>query len=380
MKKKYKLKKSAIVILILSFIALIVLINLIISLFKKYSYSIEYNIGEYSISENYNKENSYYYYTISTSNLVYDFIYESNCLKEKKLIKEIKEYNDEDYTCIIIKSNYLDAYPMCNYKEEYIDYHLIPDNLKSKLSEYYKSSKEVEKTYDNYKLYNEEENLLIWSYKGFKYIHQGKLTFIKIFNKDIYEIPLATKINNYILIPDYEQEYNFNKVYLINLDTLEVDEWSLKYSISYDSYILGTNDKSLFIIDKKNEKEYELVPHKKKMRIVATSNQQGIIYEENQISKISMKKLISKEYSFTYKALYNYKLKNNSLYLNYIDSLNMIKISNKKVDYIVASSKENIYYLVEDTLYRYNPQYGEVKLISYSEWKFNYRNLIFINS
>lgn len=380
MKKKYKLKKSAIVILILSFVVLIVLINLIISIFKKYSYSIEYNIGEYSISENYNNENSYYYYTISTSNLVYDFLYESNYLKERKLIKEIKEYTDEDYTCIIIKSNQLDTYPMCSYKKEYIDYHLISDNLKSKLSEYYQSSKEIEKTYDNYNLYNEEENLLIWSYKGFKYIHQGKLTFIKIFNKDIYEIPLATKINNYILIPDYEQEYNFNKVYLINLDTLEVDEWSLKYSISYDSYILGTNDKSLFIIDKKNEKEYELVPHKKKMRIVATSNQQGTIYDENQVSKVSMKKLISKEYSFTYKMLYNYTLKNNYLYLNYIDSSNVIKISDKKVDYIVASSKENIYYLVEDTLYRYNPQYGEVKLISYSEWKYNYKNLIFINS
>lgn len=380
MKKKYKLKKSAILILVLFISLIIALIIFIISLFKTKSYSLEYNIDKYEISENYNNKDKYYYYEITNDSLTYEFIYKSEYIKEKELIKEVKEYQDEEYTCLTIRSSNIKTYPLCSYNEQLVDYHLIPDSLKEKLSDYYTNTKEIKRTQDNYTIYNDNLNLLIWSYKGFNYINKDKTEFIKIFNKDIYEIPLATKINNYIFIPDYEQNHNFNKVYLINLDNLKVEKWELKYDISFDSYILGTNDKSIYLVDKKNKKQYEFVPHKQKMRLLASQNNNGIIYEEGQENKISMNKLVSEEKSFIYKTNYNYSLKNKTLYLNYPNSTNKIKISNQKVDTIIHSSEDNVYYLIDSILYRYNLKYGEVKLISYSEWKFNYNNLIFINS
>lgn len=380
MKRKYKLKKSAIIILVLLILIIVSLIFLLISVFKTKSYSLEYNIDNYEISENYNNEGNYYYYEISNNNLKYNFIYKSSYNKEKKLIKEIKEYQDEDYLCLIVRSNYIESYPLCSYKDSYIDYHLISETLQEKLSDYYTEPKIVEEKYENYNIFNQNEQLLLWSYKGFNYFNKDKTEFIKIFNKDIYEIPLATKINNYILIPDYEQEYYFNKVYLLNLETLKVEEWNLKYEISFDSYVLGTNDKSIYLIDKKNKREYELVPHKKKMRIVAKSNNQATIYEEGQISKVSLTKLINKEQTFTYKENYKYQLINNQLYLSYLDSSNKIKVSNQKIDTIISTYEENVYYLIDDTLYKYNLKYGEVKLIQYSDWEFNYKNLIFINN
>ena len=380
MKRKYKLKKSAIIVLVLLILIIVSLIFLLISVFKTKSYSLEYNIDNYEISENYNNEGNYYYYEISNNNLKYNFIYKSSYNKEKKLIKEIKEYQDEDYLCLIVRSNYIESYPLCSYKDSYIDYHLISETLQEKLSDYYTEPKIVEEKYENYNIFNQNEQLLLWSYKGFNYFNKDKTEFIKIFNKDIYEIPLATKINNYILIPDYEQEYYFNKVYLLNLETLKVEEWNLKYEISFDSYVLGTNDKSIYLIDKKNKREYELVPHKKKMRIVAKSNNQATIYEEGQISKVSLTKLINKEQTFTYKENYKYQLINNQLYLSYLDSSNKIKVSNQKIDTIISTYEENVYYLIDDTLYKYNLKYGEVKLIQYSDWEFNYKNLIFINN
>ena len=128
---------------------------------------------------------------------------------------------------------------------------------------------------------------------------------IKLFDKDIYDIPLATKINEYILIPDYEQEYSFNRIYIINTENNKVDKWKLKYEISFDSYLLGINDKSVFILDKKNKREYELVPHKKKMRIVATKNRQAVMYNNGEIVKESMKSLLNNPHQFTYKNNYH---------------------------------------------------------------------------
>lgn len=380
MKKKYKIKKSAIIVLVLLILIIVSLIFMLISLFKTKSYSLEYNIDNYAISENYNNEGNYYYYEISNNDLKYNFLYKSSYYKEKKLIKEIKEYKDEDYLCLIVRSNYIKSYPLCSYNDSYIDYHLVSEKLQEKISDYYTKSKTIEKKYENYNIFNQDEQLLVWSYKGFNYLNKDNVEFIKIFNKDIYEIPLATKINNYILIPDYEQEYSFNKVYLLNLETIKVEEWNLKYEISFDSYILGTNDKSIYLIDKKNKKEYELVPHKKKMRIVAKSNNQATIYEKGQLSKVSLTKLINKEQTFTYKENYKYQLINNQLYLSYLDSSDLIKVSNQKIDTIISTNEDNVYYLIDDTLYKYNLKYGEVKIIQYSEWKFNYKNLIFINN
>ena len=136
MKKKYRLKKSAIIILISSLTILIALTCFIISLLKTKSYSVEYNLDEYEISENYNSEKKYYYYEITNDKTKYNFIYQSEYLKEKKLIKEIKEYNDEKYTCITIRSDYITSYPMCTYQKKLIDYHLVSEKMQEKIADY----------------------------------------------------------------------------------------------------------------------------------------------------------------------------------------------------------------------------------------------------
>lgn len=378
MKKKYRLKKSAITVLVI-FIFLIALI-ILLSLFNTKSYSVEYSIFDYDISENYDKDKKLYYFEVTKDDITYPFIYESEYQKERKIIKDIKEYKEEDYTCLRIDGSLVKSYPLCSYKEQIIDYHLVPDTIKEKISEYIKTPSSIEKQEGHYEIYNTEDELLIWSYKGFNYIKNGKSKMINIFKDDIYEIPLATKINNYLFVPDYEQKYSFDKAYIIDLETLKVEKWKLKYEISFDSYILGTNDRSIYLIDKKNKLEYELVPEKQKMRIIAKQSSQGTLYKNGSIYKESMSKLVTKEYSFTYLRPYNYTLINKKIYLNYLDSTTKIKISNQDITDIVYISNDNVYYLIEDTLYRYNLKYGETKIIKYSEWNINYKNLIFINN
>lgn len=379
MNKKYRLKKSAIIVILLFVILLIASIFFIKNIFKTKSYSIDYNIENYDISENYNDQTKQFYYEITHNNIHYDFVYNSEYQKEKKLIKEIKKYEENSYICLVIVSTNIKTNPLCSYKKDLVDYRLIPKKLKEKLSDYYTEVEEISQKLDNYTLYNKNAKLLIWSYKGFNYIENGKKEFLKLFDKDIYEIPHASKVNEYIFIPNYEQEHNFNEAFVINTKNKKIEKWTLKYDISFDSYILGINKESIFLVDKKNKIEYELVPHKKKMRIIAKNNNQGIIYENGEMKKVSINKLVSIEQKFINYNEYHYQLKNNTIYLSYLEHENHTKISDLKVDSIVYINRDNIYYLAKDTLYKYNLKNGETRVINYSEWVFNNNNLIFIN-
>ena len=54
------------------------------------------------------------------------------------------------------------------------------------------------------------------------------------------------------------------------------------------------------------------------------------------------------------------------------------KILNESPKVIVGQKDDTVYYLKEDKLYMNSPFYGEVLLMSYFEWNFNYQNVIFI--
>ncbi len=378
MKKKYKLKKGAIIFFIIIGIVLLSIIILLYNALKTKSYTLNYDLKEFSISENYDKKKGLYYYEIEYNKVKYNFINSRKYVKERKLIEDIKKFESDGYTCLLVYSDYVHFNPLCSKDKTVIDYHLVPEDILTELKRT-QYSKEMNTSYKNYEIKNINQPVLIWNYKGFDLISKDKMASIKLFNKDIYNIKLAVVVKDYLFIPDYNQNYNFNKAYVIDLKKLTKKEWDLDNEISFDSYILGIHEDSIFLVDKKNKKEYELVPYNRKMRIVGTNSKKGIIYNNDKETKISLTKLTSEEQSFTYDNNYKFIIKDNTLYLQNIDSSIKTKISNNTVDKIVYINNDNVYYLVKDTLYFYNLTYGEVALITYPEWEFNNDNVIFIH-
>lgn len=373
MKKKYKLKKSRILLFVL--VLFIIILFLIFNRSK--SYTLAYDIADFKINESYDKKNEVYYFEVEKDELKFNFVIEQKYLKDRELIKNVNEKKYKNFTCYLINSNYFETNPLCKEDNTIIDYHLIPSKFKAEVSpQIY--TKTINKEINNYQIKALKNNILIWNYKGFNYLSENKVENITLFKKDIYNISLATLINDYIFIPDYDQDYNFDEAYVINLKNFSKEKWKLDYEISYESYIVGTNDKSIFLIDKKNKLEYELVPHRKKMRIVGTASKKGIIYQNGKQVKKSLLTISNNEKSFIYKNNYHFTLKDNTLYLSYLDSKIMTKISNRNIKKIVNIDNDNIYYISESTLYFYNLKYGETKSITYSEWEFNYNNMIFI--
>lgn len=336
------------------------------------NYDLEYKINDVLVKESYNKDQEYYLIEYSFNDSYFKQVVYDDYTKARKLVQKIDVIEHGDIICLVGKSKEIEIYPVCKDNEENISYRLV-DKLKEKFSKsYFNTPETINETYKNISLnYLNDKTFLIWNYNGIEIINKDIKKTVDFFEKDIYEIKLASKVNNYFVIPNYEADYYFDSIYLYNVDKDRQITWNLNTSISFDSYVMGTFEKSLYIFDKKQKKEYELVPHKEKLRKVSPT-----ILSESNFEDISLQKLINKEMMFTYDTPVEYKLQNGKLYKTIQDYNELI--SNHEVKEIVYQDKDEVYYLVDDSLYLYNDIYGEIKIMTNFEWTFNYENLIFI--
>lgn len=359
-----------ITIITLAFISFLVWYNM------PKEYEITYQQNDFQITEKYLKEEQVYQFIVQKEDYTYEWVENQKYIKRRKIIETIEEIQNEDEICIAMKSKEIDISPVCKKDNQYIDYHMVNSKIKEQLSSMKTLEESQTETYQNIEITNlDRYDYLLWNYKGFYHISEKGKEEIPLFSKDIYNIHIAGIVGNYMIVADYEQEHNFDRLYVINLKNNSVEEWKLKNEISFDSYIAGSKDKSIYLVDKKNKIEYELVPHKKKMRKVGTSDKKGRIYQ-NGWEKISLTKLANEEYHFEDKKLYHYEIMDEKLYRK--DIARDVLISSFPVKHIVTELNDSVFYFTNNTLYRYDPIYGERKVMENFEWNFNYQDMVFI--
>ena len=130
-------------------------------------------------------------------------------------------------------------------------------------------------------------------------------------------------------------------------------------------------------MDKKTKIEWEVDPKKQRMRKVGTETKEGKIYQNGDWEKVNVTKIINDNSKFITEEIYHYEIED-GLYVSYLNQPNKKKISNNKVKEIVAIVEDTVYYIVGHSLYSYSEATGENEILSYFEWNFNYKNMIFI--
>lgn len=347
-------------------ILLVLFITFLIIIFKPYSYTKIYNIDEFKITEEYNKRLKYYKYVIEKDNKLYSYIIDSKYYNKRNLINDITYINIENEECILPKSNKLLFYPLCSKDNEIYTYNL--SNIKDLYS--YKEIKELNDEYNKIRInYLNNKKYLIYNYKGFYLLDNKKE--IKLFNKDIYNLELIYEFNNNLIVPDYNNNYYFNKLFIINMINGKISELKLDTNISFNSVFLGDYKNDIYLLDKKEEKEYKI--NIKKKKVLETD---FTILNNNKLIKTNFRNIVNNSLVFNKDTIYNYEIIDNYLY-QIIDNIN-IKLSNKKVNKIIKNDNDTVYYLVEDNLYMYNNINGEILLLTNFEWNFNNTNMIFI--
>lgn len=353
---------------------LLVIFFLFLFLFRSQDYMKEYMVSNVSVQESFDKKLKWYSFHFQLEGKEFFASFPSSYQHKKKLVHHVEVYRKEDTICIVPEGTFSFS-PLCIQKEEPISFYLLND--KEILPEnYFKEIKREERTFGNIKIYHlNQHKYFLWNYKGFYVIDENGEKEISLFSNDVYNVPLLLPVDKYLVLADYESSYVFRKFYIVNSKNNKVQELSLEQELSFDSYFLGTYQKKAYLVDKKNKLEYEINP-KRLLIDKITNNSQGKILVNGVWESSSMIRLANEEKEFTTGAPITYSLEDGTLYQIIHDY--KIKISHQRVKDIVFHDASLVYYLVDDQLYYYTPNEGEVLVLSNFEWNFNYKNMIFV--
>lgn len=339
------------------------------------NYDIQYSIKDYSIEEAFLKEEKYYSFSVELDGVKYVMNVANKYLHKKKLIVDIDVLETSEAKCVLLKSDKFSTYPVCLKNEQFVDYDLLNERDEA----FYKrdDSKKSGLNYEGIEFYNTlDKNYLIWDHKGYYYISRNDQRRIEFLNKDTYQNTLAYGVSKYVITPNYDEDYVVNKFFVIDISTGKLSEWNLEEEISNNYYYLGDVDGKIYMVDRKNRKEYSLDPAKKKIEQV-DRDEMGRIYSDGW-ENVSMTKLVSADYAFNREKAYSFNLDDRILKVKLAGSKDSILVTDKEVDKIVASRNEEVFYLVGDVLYNYSLLKGEAEVLKYSELNFNNTNSIFV--
>ncbi len=359
-----KIKKFLFFTILLTIIILFSYLKL-----KSYTYKTSYALNSFKIEEKFNKNINEYTFLINYKDTIYPYNFKNKYIRKKELINDIRIYTKDAEICILPISNYLDFYPICQK-----DTNLTLYNLSSiEINDYkYEEITKKELQHDKLKInYLNNHNYLLYNYKGFYFIKNNEIKDIELFNKDEYTLNLTYELDKYIIIPDYNKEYYFDKLFIINKENGNLKEIKFDYDISFNSIFLGDYKDNIYLLDKKEKQEYKI--NIKKLTITKSDY---LILKNNKLEKTTYKNIVNNNLIFDNKKTTNYELIDSKLY-QVIENYKIL-ITNYEVDKIIKEEDNTIYYLVKDNLYMYNNTYGEVLLINNFEWNFNNTNMIYI--
>lgn len=354
----------------------ILFLSLIVVMFIKYfnaEYKIKYNLDDHSIIAKY--ENGRYYVEIDGK---YNFdIYKSRGLKKLK-IKQIKVIDDNELYCIIPIIDGINTYPLCYLNKEYIDYNLVDNEEINEYKNTYTDHLKGNFSFNNN--LNKKEYILLWNYKGFYRMNGEDINTINLFKEGKYDNNLMCQINNELLFPDYKEEYNFKVFYLLDIGNGNKKTIESKYEFSYDGYIVGNINNKIYFYDNKNSKLYEINIKKSEIKLIG-SEELGYIKYINK-KQVVAKKSEYKNQEINYineKSNYKYSVENYNLYKVINDNENIkIKIFNGEKIKVIKENNNDLYFISNDIMYKYNPSIGYIKIFNYFELNFNTNNIIYI--
>ena len=344
---------------------LLLFIYYLFVLYNPKDYKVNYKIEEYLITEKYVKDTELYEFYINYNNQVYPLTLQLKYNKNRKNIKNIKIKND-DSNCIYVTIRDND-YPVCYQNNILIHHSLIKQENSAEAIDEFKTTT----CYDY-----DELNYYVWNYKGFDFISKDGNKSIELLKNDNYENSLAYLFKNYLIFPNYDEKYFFEKLYIINMQNNKVSDFNLNEEISYFSNFMGYYKNDLYLLDKKNQKQYKINFKNQKIKTVGSLNKNGVIINLNKLEKYPIKTIINKNLTFNYSIKYNYKLIDKNLYLQ-IGDYKML-VSKKDIKEIIQIIDDKILYLSDDILYSFSTLDGEKKILQNKEWDFNYLNKIFV--
>lgn len=422
--KNYTIKLGEVMkkIMILISILIVIYIALIIGYRfygpgHNYQYVLNTGQNEFQIDETFinDKTNSNYYFQIGIKDTKFYYRSFETFRNQSKVIQDIYYYESDKYQCILpvflndkvisdILCHTANGYSYFYYSLKGMDKDL--DAFAASLSEYgyhvdnwFDTTNSFDK--DGIKVYTgnilSNHHIAMTDYKGILLTsHKEKSIYhISLFENDVYQKKLSTIIGNKYVVANYNEKFRFHDFYIIDITTGTKTTFASQQELSFDSYVQGVYENSMYIFDRSSKKQYEVNIKDKEVREVGNETNGVKIYngtEWQQISTVTAAKeniyfTVSPEestdsrfvkvqkygneeygYYFYYKQVDNKFL----VYRSDINNLEQLTylFTTTNMDNIVFYN-DFIYYTDEEYIKKYSDKYGIQNIIQYSELKFN---------
>lgn len=395
-----RIKKEIKVIIIL-FLLVIPLIFLRKVFIRKYD--ILYEKNKYIINEIYEYKNKEHLYEINIKNNKQEITYllNSDFNKNKKIIKNLKVYKDDNITCLL---------PIYNQKIEYKLYCLKDD---IQVSNYYlkdnESYKKILKKVKKYKINNFIENnkttsykklkvydnnisnediFTIWDYKGISIIEKDKTNYIKFLDYDLYDNIKTIIYDKYFVLFENNHVDGIKNIHYYDLEKDKLKIYNPEIIISKDFYINGVVDNLIYVTDNKTKKEYTIDLKKEEIIQINKANEY-LTYYDNEFKSLTKSDYFMEKQIFNNKKVIDKKISNeehikeNNIYYFYEDNnfYRQRTNRNKELLFSIDEIKEwkiisnKIIIISEDILYLYDDNRGLVPIVQSNELNYNYENI-----
>lgn len=379
--------------IILLFIV-ILLLELVLNIFKKehdIKYELNYDNNIYKIQEIYKDDR--YYFKINIDNNYFVFDVDNVYHKQKKIIDKIYYYDTEDIKCIYTPLE--DSNIICLENNILKSYYETSSHIKSFVSElkqlgYSNTSWDIKdskiKVIDQVEVYQDnikdDTYIYLYKYNGFFKITNDNLSKINTFNNDTYLNTLGVQVDKYYVIPNYDDKYDFNSIYVYNMKNDKKKIIKLKEEISTDSYINGVVNNKIYLTDVDNLIQYEIDPKKRKVVEVGNTSDGGLIYQNNEFKVINMYEFknkeityeqdytdIVKEYDYINKVGSNYYYLKDNIFYKYNSIFDTAQILFTSDANNIIMNGEDIYFIKDNKIYLYDGYLREI--LKYDELSFN---------
>jgi hypothetical protein len=367
-----------------------------------------------------NEESNYYYEITKDSKLLFSFKLIGNYIGKKEILKDLILYNDGNLMCAypLFKDKVENIDVLCNTGDKYYLYgslkgkYISLDNFVAslKLKGYSHPSWDninlETRSVDNFSIYfnniTDDMNISLWQYKGFYKITSEGEKLLTLVNSDQYEPILTTMVNQYYVIPDYKLPHQFERFFITNFLSGDMDTFELGMSISYNSFIQGVVNNKIYLIDRDKKTQYSIDIYRHEVKLVGDVDNSTKYYSNGKWSQKSIYDAIDNNLTFEMINTIPDNLKVMNLYLTgevggetdgyyYLymkedNNVNVYRVDKQNTNIMtllfsvpsvnnIKYVNKDIYLISNDTLYVYRDSFGLRPLIKYNEFVFNKSNL-----
>ena len=372
-------------------------------------YKVKNNKHKITIDETYKKiDHDRYDFVFKVNGITFHQYFYKDLDNRNYMVSQVDYLEDNNYKCIypIYKDKKIKSNLICFDGEYYYPYQAIIgkseviDNFMSNRFKTYEESKKE----DNITIYQnnlfKKHKIFLENYKGIYFIDKDKVSNVSLFNKDVYTKNISGFTNEYYFVANYEDEYATNQLIYISLNNKKQKVLKKITPISFDSIVEGVIDDDIYLLDKSNKEQYKINLKDEKIDLIGNEKKKLSILEDGKWVKKNYYQVEQGNYYFSpyeinstyngikYDKVDHFKDQKYDLYYLYTKTdkgYHMYKVDgDKKIISLfdvddtnqVYYQENGFYFKYNDTIYYYDDNVGLLKMVTYSELKYN-ENLSF---